>query len=66
MATGSDLLFGCEGNDTLSGGADIVDRLDGGIGNDMLDGGDGNDLLMGGGGAIHWLAARAMMISTVG
>jgi Ca2+-binding RTX toxin-like protein len=44
------LLYGGDGNDTLTGGAGD-NLLDGGDGNDVLTGSSGRDLLFGGGGA---------------
>ncbi|MDK3020510.1 calcium-binding protein [Pseudodonghicola flavimaris] len=54
----SDILFGLDGDDRISGGKladrlfgnDGADKLYGGRGNDMLNGGNGNDLLKGAGG----------------
>jgi Ca2+-binding RTX toxin-like protein len=44
------LLYGGDGNDTLTGGAGF-NLLDGGAGNDSLTGGESNDMLFGGGGS---------------
>jgi uncharacterized repeat protein (TIGR01451 family) len=43
------VLFGGDGNDSLTGGS-AADELDGGSGNDTLNGGGGNDILCGGDG----------------
>ncbi|MEO1500401.1 MAG: Hint domain-containing protein [Pseudomonadota bacterium] len=45
-----DMIFGEEGNDTLSGGFGN-DLIDGGADQDVIDGGSGNDTLVGGAGA---------------
>ncbi|MBF0309281.1 MAG: hypothetical protein HQL56_07115 [Magnetococcales bacterium] len=45
----ADILYGLDGNDSLSG-KDGDDLLDGGAGNDILDGGWGRDTLIGGAG----------------
>jgi Ca2+-binding RTX toxin-like protein len=44
---GGNRIYGLDGNDNLTGGAQ-ADLLDGGEGNDTLSGGDGNDTLDGG------------------